>query len=75
MRKKNENGAIMYRNYSTLRDEKGMNDYQMSKETGFSTAFFSNWKNRGWQPSGDKIVAIARVLNRPLEDFYEGVVM
>lgn len=68
-----EKGKIMYANYARIRDEQGKTDYQVAKDTGFTTAFFSNWKNRGWQPRGDKIIVIAEKLNHPMVDFYEGV--
>lgn len=68
-----EKGKRMYANYARIRDEQGKTDYQVAKDTGFTTAFFSNWKNKGWQPRGDKIMVIAEKLNRPMGDFYEGV--
>ena len=60
-----------YEKYSALRDEKGVTDYEVSKNTGVPTSTLSNWKMGRYIPKVDKINAIATYFNRPIEYFLE----
>ena len=65
-----------YSAYEKFRDEKGLTDYAVSQATGVATATLTNWKkNRddktiGYAPKADKMFAIAKVLEVPLEALY-----
>lgn len=61
----------LYEKYATLRDEKGVTDYWVAKETGIATATLSSWKQGIYTPKLDKIVLIANVLDVPLEALLE----
>ena len=61
----------MYAKYARLRDERGMNDYQVSKETGIATATLTEWKKGTYQPKIDKLYEIAKLFDVPLEYFVE----
>lgn len=60
----------MYKIYAQLRDERGLTDYRVAKDLGLQTATFSEWKKGTYQPKVDKIAAIARYFDVPLETFY-----
>jgi len=61
----------LYEKYALLRDEKGVTDYWVAKETGIATATLSSWKQGIYTPKLDKIVLIAKVLDVPLEALLE----
>ena len=50
---------MMYEKYSKLRDEKGVTDYEVSKNTGVSTPTLTSWKQGKYTPKIDKITQIA----------------
>ncbi len=49
----------MYKKYITLRDEKGVTDYAVSKGTGIAASVFSEWKKGRSSPKIDKLQKIA----------------
>ncbi len=49
----------MYRKYEKLRNDKGVTDYEVSKQTKISTATLSEWKKGTYQPKIDKIMILA----------------
>lgn len=51
-----------YEFYSKLRNEKGLNDSQVSKITGIGRSTFTDWKNGRSTPKRPKIVKIAEAL-------------
>lgn len=59
----------MYQKYVVLRDERGVTDYKVSKETGISKSTFSEWKSGRSQPKVDKLLKIARYFEVPIEYF------
>ena len=59
----------MYQKYEKLRNERKVTDYEVSKQTGISTATLSSWKAGVYQPKVDKIMLLADYFNVPLEYF------
>lgn len=59
----------MYKKYAELRDNAGLTDYRVSKDTGISTATLSSWKNGNYSPKFDKLLTIAKYFNVPVEYF------
>ena len=58
-----------YEKYANRRDELGLTDYQVAKQSGVKTCTLSEWKNhyksnglRGYCPKLEKMTAIAKVL-------------
>lgn len=49
----------MYEIYARLRDEKGLNDYRVSKAVGISAASLSDWKHGKSTPKADKLQRLA----------------
>ena len=49
----------MYEIYCKLRDEKGLSDYKVAQDLGFSRSTFSQWKAGSSQPKRDKLQKIA----------------
>lgn len=62
-----------YETYARIRDERGYSDYRVSKETGIGAATISDWKNGISKPKIDKLFAIAKLFNVPVEDLCEEV--
>lgn len=60
-----------YKKYSTMRDERGMTDYEVSKLSGVSTSTLSNWKAGRYTPKADKVKNIANVFKVSIEYFLE----
>lgn len=58
----------MYKNYARLRDEKGVTDYEVAKQTGVATATLTSWKQGIYQPKIDKMMAIAKYFGVSLEE-------
>jgi transcriptional regulator with XRE-family HTH domain len=52
-------GEIMYEIYCKLRDERGVKDADVVKETGITKSTFSDWKNGRSKPKNDKLQKIA----------------
>ena len=50
---------MAYERYKELRDEKGITDYKVSKETGVSTATLTSWKKNIYTPKVNKLQKIA----------------
>ena len=59
----------MYKKYAELRDNAGLTDYKVSKDTGISTATLSSWKNGNYSPKFDKLLTLAKYFNVPVEYF------
>lgn len=58
----------MYKEYARLRNERGITDYKVAKDTGISTATLSNWKNGAYRPKIDKLLIIADYFGVSVED-------
>lgn len=65
----------MYHKYATLRDERGLTDYEVAKRIGANPSLFSDWKKRceaGRTDSTlkfDYMVKVADVLDVPVTVF------
>lgn len=57
----------MYEIYCKLRDEKGLSDYKVAQDLGFSRSTFSQWKAGSSQPKRDKLQKIADYFGVSLE--------
>ena len=60
-----------YQKYAKLRDEKGVTDYEVSKNTNVPTSTLSNWKAGRYTPKADKIKDIADYFGVSIEYFIE----
>ena len=58
----------MYEKYAKFRDERGMNDFAVSKATGIAPATFTDWKQGKSTPKVDKLKAIADLFDVKIED-------
>lgn len=61
----------MYEKYIKLRDERGLTDYQVAKDTGITKSTFSDWKSGRSNPKLDKLQKIADYFGVSLEYFIE----
>lgn len=61
----------MYTRYAELRDEKGVSDYKVAKETGLSQSTLSEWKSGRSKPKIDKLAKLARYFGVSLEYFVD----
>ncbi|MBQ0113318.1 MAG: helix-turn-helix transcriptional regulator [Bacteroidales bacterium] len=57
----------MYSRYAKARDKKGYTDYKVAEMTGIARSTLSDWKNGKYMPKADKLLAIATVLDIPVE--------
>lgn len=60
----------MYDKYVKLRDEKGVKDATVARETGVGKSTFTDWKNGRSAPKGEKLQKIASYFGVPIEYFY-----
>ncbi len=61
----------MYEKFQLLLDKTNKTPYQVSKDTGISTATLSNWKNGVYVPKTDKLLTLAKYFNVSIEYFLE----
>ena len=61
----------MYKKFAMLLEETQKTAYQVSKDTGISTATLSNWKAGNYSPKVDKLKILANYFNVPIEYFLE----
>lgn len=54
-----ESGCEMYEKYVKLRDEKGVNDSEVSRETGIARSMFSEWKKGTYKPKAARLEKLA----------------
>lgn len=59
----------MYEKFQQLLDKTNKTAYQVSKDTGISTATLSSWKNGHYVPKLDKLVILAKYFCVPVEFF------
>ena len=62
----------MYSNYVRLRDERGLTDYRVAKDTGISKGTLSDWKAGRSAPKIDKLVKLAEYFGVTLEELVNG---
>lgn len=60
----------MYEKYAKLRDEKGVTDYAVAKNTGIEASTLSRWKVGAYKPKVEKMLKIADYFGVPLDYFY-----
>lgn len=61
----------MYKKYVELRDNKGVTDYAVAKETGISKSTFTDWKTGRSKPKIDKLKKIADYFGVSVESLLE----
>ncbi len=49
----------MYKKYVELRNNKGVTDYEVAKQTGVTTSTLTNWKYGRYKPKVEKLKALA----------------
>ena len=59
----------MYEKYARLRDNRGLTDYSVSKQTGIATATLSCWKSGEYAPKVDKLMILADFFGVSVEYF------
>ena len=61
----------MYEKYRRIRDDKGVTDYRVSKDTGITKSTFSDWKNGRSKPKIEKLQILANYFEVPLKYFFD----
>lgn len=61
----------MYEKFAILLEKTNKTAYQVSKETGISTATLSSWKNGIYKPKSDKLKILADYFGVSIEYFIE----
>lgn len=61
----------MYKKYAEARDQAGVTDYEVAKQTGVSTSTLTNWKYGRYTPKVNKLKKIADFFGKPIEYFLE----
>lgn len=59
----------MYEKFQYLLDKTHKTAYQVSKDTGISTATLSSWKNGNYTPKTDKLKILANYFGVSIEYF------
>lgn len=62
---------VSYEKYAEIRDEHGMTDYAVAKETGIPASTLSDWKRGVYVPKLDKIAKICKLFFITIEDFLD----
>jgi len=57
----------VYERYERLRNEKGVTDYRVSKDTGIATATLVAWKQGKYTPKVDKLAILAEYFGVTIE--------
>lgn len=61
----------MYEKYELLRNKRGVTDYRVAMETGITKSTFTDWKNGRSAPKAEKLYALAKYFDVPMEYFLE----
>lgn len=61
----------MYKKFAALLEEREVTTYRVSKETGIPANTFTDWKNGRSKPKFDKLMALAKYFEVPVEYFYD----
>lgn len=56
----------MYEKFQLLLDKTNKTPYQVSKDTGVSTATLSSWKNGVYVPKADKLLILSKYFGVPI---------
>lgn len=59
----------MYEKFLSLLEQTGKTPYQVSKDTGISTATLTNWKQGNYQPKTDKLKILANYFGVTVDYF------
>lgn len=62
-----------YAKYAKIRDDRGLTDYKVARDTGIGASTISDWKNNISAPKTDKLFILARYLGVRAEDILEDV--
>ena len=62
----------MYDKFEKLLEERNLTAYRVAKDTGISTATFTEWKNGKYKPKVEKLMILADYFKVPLEYFVRG---
>lgn len=60
----------MYEKYQKLRNDKGVSDSEVSRNTGIDKATLSHWKKGDYTPKVESIIKIADYFDVSLDYFY-----
>ena len=60
-----------YEKYAKLRDDAGVTDYEVAKNTGVQTSTLTNWKYKRYSPKVDKLKKLADYFGGSIEYFLE----
>ena len=72
IKRKFGNGVIfMYERYSNLKNERGVTDYKVSKDTGITRSTFTDWRSGRSKPKVDKLRILADYFGVSIEYFLE----
>lgn len=63
----------MYSKYVALRDKLGITDYRVAMDTGITKSTFTDWKTGRSVPKFEKLLALAKYFDVPVEYFAEDV--
>lgn len=64
----------MYETYCKLRDAKGLTDYKVAQDLGFSRSTLTQWKSGKFMPKADKLQKIADYFGVSVEYLMTGEV-
>lgn len=62
---------ISYANYAKARDAKGLNNSQVAEIAKIPSSTIYDWAAKRYMPKTDKLMAIAKALEIPLESLLE----
>lgn len=63
---------LVYEKYVELRDEKGVSDYRVSKDTGITKSTFTDWKSGRSNPKADKLKILADYFGVTVDELLKG---
>lgn len=61
----------MYKKFADLLKKSNKTAYQVSKETGIAQSVLSDWKTGRSKPKANKLMALAKHFDVPMEYFME----
>lgn len=64
-------GGVVYQKFAKLLELNKVTAYRVSKDTGIPANTFTDWKNGRSKPKFDKLLALARYFDVPVEYFAE----
>lgn len=61
----------MYEKYVKLREEKGVKDSEVARETGIARSMFSEWKNGKYEPKKQRLEKLAHYFGVDVGYFFD----